>query len=58
MRADGLSDELIAALFRYEIESVAKIITWHERLYPQMPPYQGDTAAWREFRGRYLRGRL
>lgn len=58
MRAEGLSNELIATLFCYEIESVEKIIAWHEQLYPQMPQYDGDTAAWREFRGRYLRGRL
>jgi hypothetical protein len=58
MRGEGLPDELIAKLFCYEVESVGKIIAWHERLYSQMPVYDGDTAAWREFKGRYLRGRL
>lgn len=58
MRHQGLSDELIGALFLYQADSVQKIIAWHQRLYPEMPVYEGDTAAWREFEGRYLRGRL
>lgn len=58
MRADGLSIDLVAAFFTYTPESVQKIIEWHTRLHPTMPPYEGDCAAWREFAGRYLRGRL
>jgi hypothetical protein len=58
MRADGLSLDLIAALFKYQPHDVATIIRWHERLHPEMPAYEGDCAGWREFKGRYLRGRL
>jgi hypothetical protein len=58
MRAEGLSDQLIAAFFTYQPQDIATIIRWHERQFSQMPPYEGDCSAWREFRGRYLRGRL
>jgi hypothetical protein len=58
MRADGLSNELIAAFFRYQPHHIDAIVRWHEGLFPVMPEYRGDCAAWREFRGRYLRGRL
>lgn len=58
MRAEGLSVDLIAAFFTYAPQNVEAILRWHESLFPVMPPYEGDCAAWREFRARYLRGRL
>ena len=52
LRDEGIELRTIAKFFKYSVSSVETLIRWHEQLYPEIEPFDGDTELWQEFLAR------
>lgn len=54
MLDDGLSITEIAGYFQYPPAAIETLIDWHKKLYPTMPPYDGDTDLWKAVKSVFI----